>query len=150
MIRPIGRRDSRSARRSPSGGVGRGDLGTLEVERPSDWRTWLRRNHLKEKGVWLVFRRKGSTARSIGYADALDGALAFGWIDSTIRRIDGERYARKFTPRRPGSVWSEPNVRRVEELKAGGRMTKWGLRLYENRPSDLVSKSAKQTGGVSN
>jgi uncharacterized protein YdeI (YjbR/CyaY-like superfamily) len=84
-------------------------LQTLEVENAAEWRSWLRKNHLTKEGVWLVFR-KGAMRKSIGYGEALDEALAFGWIDSLIRKIDGDRYARKFTPRRPWSIWSSLNI----------------------------------------
>ena len=67
-----------------------------------------------------MYHRIGSRVPSISYDESVDEALAFGWIDSVIRRIDGEKYARKFTPRRPGSVWSKFNIARVERLRKGG------------------------------
>ena len=90
-------------------------------------------NHRTSKGVWLVYHRSGSRVPSISYDDSVDEALAFGWIDSVIKRIDGEKYARKFTPRRPGSVWSKFNIARVERLRRDGRMTRWGLEAFEKR-----------------
>ena len=80
----------------------------------------------------MVFHRQ-NMGKSISYSDALDGALAYGWIDSLIRKIDDTRYARKFTPRRPGSIWSSSNTARVLELKREGKMTRWGLDAYEKR-----------------
>ena len=109
----------------------------LEVENAVGWRSWLRSNHLTKKGVWLVFRRKTSSMNSISYGDAIDEALAYGWIDSMIKRIDSEKYARKFTPRSTWSIWSKLNIDRVEKLKAEGRMTKWGLQAYTRRNKEI-------------
>lgn len=84
--------------------------------------------------MWLIFRRGGL---SIDYGEALDEALTFGWIDSLIKKIDGERYARKFTPRRPWSIWSSLNIDRMEKLKEEGRMTKWGLEAFAKRTREI-------------
>jgi len=121
-----------------AGGADGSILGALDVSDAAGWRSWLKRNHLAKQGVWLVYHRKGSERPSISYEDSLDEALAFGWIDSMIKKIDEERYARKFTPRKPGSVWSKYNLERVRKLTAEGRMTKWGLEAFE-----------KRTGGIS-
>lgn len=112
------------------------ELETLDVDRAAEWRSWLRDNHLKSQGVWLVFRRKGSGRKSISYDEAIDEALAFGWIDSIIKKIDAEKYVRKYTPRRPWSIWSRLNIDRVEKLKAEGRMTRWGLEAFAKRTSE--------------
>ena len=109
-------------------------LETLEVEDAPGWRAWLRDNHLTKRGVWLVFR-KG--AKSIGYDEAIDEALAYGWIDSIIRRVDDSRYVRKFTPRNPWSIWSALNIDRVKKLTAEGRMTRWGLDAFAKRTSEI-------------
>ena len=111
------------------------DLETLEVDDPNGWRLWLKSNHATKQGVWLVFRKKG--AKSISYDEALDEALAYGWIDSMIKRIDDERYVRKFTPRKPWSIWSTTNVNRVKRLAADGKMTKWGLAAFAKRTADI-------------
>ncbi len=115
----------------------RQDLNTLDVASVSEWHSWLKANHTEEGGVWFVFHKRGSGAGSVSYDDALDEALAWGWIDSVIRKVDDERYVRKFTPRRPGSVWSKLNIARVERLKREGRMTKWGLEAYGRRTSEI-------------
>jgi uncharacterized protein YdeI (YjbR/CyaY-like superfamily) len=93
----------------------------------------LEGHRLKKDGVWLVFYKKTSRRSTVSYEDALDGALAYGWIDSMIKRIDDLRYARKFTPRRPGSIWSKSNIDRVRALREGGMMTVWGLRAFDRR-----------------
>jgi uncharacterized protein YdeI (YjbR/CyaY-like superfamily) len=71
------------------------------------------------------------------YDEALDEALAYGWIDSILKKLDDSRHARKFTPRRPWSIWSRRNVERVEALKREGRMTKWGLDAFDKRTSEV-------------
>ena len=120
-----------------AGGADGSTLGALDVSDAAGWRSWLKRNHLAKQGVWLVYHRKGSERPSISYEDSLDEALAFGWIDSMIKKIDEERYARKFTPRKPGSVWSKYNLERVRKLTAEGRMTKWGLEAFEKRTGEI-------------
>jgi len=120
-----------------AGGADGSILGALDVSDAAGWRSWLKRNHLAKQGVWLVYHRKGSERPSISYEDSLDEALAFGWIDSMIKKIDEERYARKFTPRKPGSVWSKYNLERVRKLTAEGRMTKWGLEAFEKRTGEI-------------
>jgi len=106
---------------------------TLDAGGAEGWHDWLEMNHLDSPGVWLVFYRQGSGARSISYAEAVDAALAYGWIDSMIKKLDDRRYARKFTPRRPGSVWSKSNIERARNLTREGKMTRWGLEAFEGR-----------------
>lgn len=110
-------------------------LETLDVRDAREWRDWLGRHHLDREGVLLVFHKGGTP--SITYDQALDEALAYGWIDSVIRKVDDEKYTRKFTPRRPGSVWSKLNVDRVSRLTREGRMTKWGLAAFSQRTSEV-------------
>lgn len=95
------------------------------------WRAWLSRNHAREKGIWLAYYKKGSGKRSVTYEEALQEALCFGWIDSTIGRVDEERYKQRFTPRKEKSVWSSSNKARVEKLIAEGRMAPPGLAKVE-------------------
>jgi len=86
------------------------------------WRDWLAAHHASELEVWLIFHKQHTGKSSIEYLDALDEALCFGWIDSLVKRLDDDRYARKFTPRKPGSNWSDINRKRYVELKAAGRL----------------------------
>ena len=90
-----------------------------------DWRRWLRANHAKLTGVWLVFLK--GEARQIAYADAVEEALCFGWIDSLMRPIDAGSYMQLFTPRKPTSAWSALNKRRVGDLIARNLMAAPGL-----------------------
>ncbi|MGD2085491.1 MAG: YdeI/OmpD-associated family protein [Candidatus Aminicenantes bacterium] len=111
---------------------------TLHVSNREDWRQWLEKNHDKEKEVWLIFYKKRTGKPSIPYDDAVEEALCLGWIDSIIKRIDDEKYARKFTPRKPDSKWSELNKKRVKKMIREGQMTEVGLALI-----DAAKKSGK-------
>lgn len=105
-------------------------LKTLDVRTRREWRAWLRRHHDVETEIWLVFHKRHTGQPAVDYNDAVDEALCVGWIDSLIKRLDDERYARKFTPRKPNSKWSASNRRRYAALKEGGQLTPAGL----NRP----------------
>jgi len=100
-------------------------IGILEMDDRQHWREWLREHHDTKTGIWLVFRKRG--APSIGYEDAVAEALCFGWVDSLVKRLDDDRYARKFTPRKPDSKWSTINRRRYAELQALGLLEASGL-----------------------
>lgn len=102
-------------------------LKTLDAGSREAWREWLARHHDTASEVWLVFRKRHTGRPSIAYDDAVCEALCFGWIDSLIRRLDEERYARKFTPRKPDSRWSTINRQRYARLEASGRLTAAGL-----------------------
>jgi uncharacterized protein YdeI (YjbR/CyaY-like superfamily) len=91
------------------------------------WRTWLEKNHNAETGVWLIFYKKHTGRTGISYDAAVEEALCFGWIDSIVKRIDEEKFVRKFTPRKAGSGWSESNIERAERMVERGRMTDAGL-----------------------
>jgi len=103
----------------------------LYVTDRDDWRSWLREHHAAAREVWLVFFKKATGTPSIPYEDSVEEALCFGWIDSLIKNLDGERYARKFTPRTATAVWSADNKRRVEKLLQEGRMTEAGRRIID-------------------
>jgi uncharacterized protein YdeI (YjbR/CyaY-like superfamily) len=102
-------------------------LKTLEARTLEQWRSWLAAHHGSEPEVWLVFYKKHTGQESVTYGDALDEALCFGWIDSLVKRLDDDRFARKFTPRKPDSKWSSANRKRYAQLKAGGRLKPAGL-----------------------
>jgi uncharacterized protein YdeI (YjbR/CyaY-like superfamily) len=99
----------------------------LEVRDRPEWREWLQHHHTSSRGVWLVLYKKHTGAVSIPYEDAVCEALCFGWIDSLIKRIDGDRHAHKFTPRKSSSKWSESNRKRWAELRHTGLLTSAGL-----------------------
>ncbi len=95
------------------------------------WREWLEANHATEREVWLVLLKTRVQRPSVRYAEAVEEALCFGWIDGMLRRIDDERHMIRFTPRRTGSVWAASNKARVRRLVAEGRMRPEGLALVE-------------------
>lgn len=101
----------------------------LHVTNREDWRRWLERNYHKEKEVWLIFYKKHTGKPRVSYDNAVEEALCFGWIDSIVKRIDDEKYAQKFTPRKANSNWSALNRKRVERMIRQGRMTEAGLAL---------------------
>jgi len=91
------------------------------------WRTWLAGHASTDAEIWLVYFKKHTGKPTVSYLDSLEEALCFGWVDSLIQKIDDDRYARKFTPRRIGSKWSEVNQRLVAKLIREGLMTEAGL-----------------------
>jgi uncharacterized protein YdeI (YjbR/CyaY-like superfamily) len=96
-----------------------------------EWRSWLAENHAHPDGVRLQLLRKGSTKPGISYAEALDIALCFGWIDGQIGALDADYYLDGFSPRRVRSVWSQINRDHVERLIADGRMQPSGRAAIE-------------------
>src|SRR5512137_1591736 len=84
---------------------------------------WLEKHHAAAAELLVGFYKKSSGKPSITYPEALDEALCFGWIDGIRKTVDEERYTIRFTPRKPGSNWSNVNIKRVKELIAAGRMT---------------------------
>jgi uncharacterized protein YdeI (YjbR/CyaY-like superfamily) len=104
----------------------------------AQWRAWLAKHHDIEAEVWLVFYKPHTGRPTVAYEDAVDEALCFGWIDSLIKRLDDDRYARKFTPRRAGSKWSALNRSRYARLEAAGRIQPAGL---ERPPGERTSEA---------
>ena len=112
-----------------------------------EWRAWLAKNHAKERELWLIFYKKSTGKPILEYEDAVEEALCFGWIDSTIKKIDETKYARKFTPRRQGSVWSDVNIRRVKKLIKEDKMQPAGKvhinpELLKRKPSAAADKKS--------
>jgi uncharacterized protein YdeI (YjbR/CyaY-like superfamily) len=100
----------------------------LYVTNRDDWRAWLERHWDAEKEVWLIFYKRHTGKPSLNYDDAVEEALCFGWIDSIIRKLDDEKFARKFTPRKAESKWSELNKKRAHKMVKEGKMTQAGLK----------------------
>jgi uncharacterized protein YdeI (YjbR/CyaY-like superfamily) len=101
---------------------------TLEISSRKAWRTWLAKNHKKETEIWLVYNRKSSGKDRISYNDAVEEALCYGWIDSTVKSLDDMRFVQRFSPRKPTSKLSEMNKQRVRKLIAAKKMTTAGLK----------------------
>ncbi len=95
------------------------------------WRNWLEKNHNASPGIWLIYYKKDSGKSRVAYADAVEEALCFGWIDSTMNPIDADSYMQLFTPRKEKSGWSKLNKERVEKLIQLGLMTDAGMKKIE-------------------
>lgn len=95
------------------------------------WRQWLQKNHRTSEGIWWIYYKKASGKARVTYEEAVEEALCFGWIDSLPRKLDAERAMLKFTPRKPKSVWSELNKKRVMQLIKSNLMTPAGLASIE-------------------
>lgn len=98
-----------------------------------DWRTWLQENHARFDEAWLVFYKKHTGKPSIAYRDSVEEALCFGWIDGLKKSIDEDRYAYRFTPRKPKSKWSPLNISLAERMISEEKMAPAGLAAFEQR-----------------
>lgn len=103
------------------------------------FRTWLEKNHATATELWVGLYKKHASHRGLTYPDAVLGALCFGWIDGVMRRLDDDAIVQRFTPRKPGSTWSNINVAHVERLTREGRMAPAGLAAF-------AARSAAKTG----
>ncbi len=103
------------------------ELEYLYFETQESIRNWLQKNHDKSSGIWVIYYKKHVDKNGITYDKTLDEALCFGWIDSIIKKIDDDKYARKFTPRTDTKKWSEINKKKVKALIETGKMTVAGL-----------------------
>jgi uncharacterized protein YdeI (YjbR/CyaY-like superfamily) len=117
---------------------------------PTDFRKWLKKNHATTQELWVGYYKKKSQRPSITWPESVDEALCFGWIDGIRKSVDDSRYIIRFTPRRPGSIWSAVNIKRVRELAGKGLMqasgtaafnvrkeNKSGIYSYEQRSAQL-------------
>ncbi len=104
------------------------------------FRNWLRANHGKIKVLWLVCYKKHTGRRTISYEDSVRQALCFGWIDSILKRLDGDRCLRKFTPRTDSTRWSRLNVKRAISLIKNGQMTEAGYAVLPSRKVASLEK----------
>jgi uncharacterized protein YdeI (YjbR/CyaY-like superfamily) len=103
---------------------------------------WFAESHMKSDGIWVRFFKKNSDIPSVSYDEALDAALCFGWIDGQLKKYDQVSWLRKFTPRRPKSVWSKRNRGHAERLIKAGKMHKAGLQEVEAARKDGRWKAA--------
>src|SRR6266545_6262662 len=100
---------------------------------PKDFRKWLEKHHADTSELWVGFYKKDSGRPSITWPESVDEALCVGWIDGLRKSIDAHSYMIRFTPRKPGSIWSAVNTRRAKDLIELGRMAAAGLRAFEGR-----------------
>jgi len=117
--------------------VATNNLQTISCKSSEEWEKWLAKNHKKSSGIWLRIFKKESGRTSATYAEALDSALCYGWIDGQKNKYDNESWLQKFTPRRPKSMWSKVNTAHVKRLINAGRMKSAGFHAIE---------TAKQNG----
>jgi uncharacterized protein YdeI (YjbR/CyaY-like superfamily) len=101
--------------------------------KPSDFRNWLEKNHKKETALLVGFYKVDSGKQSMTWSQSVDEALCFGWIDGVRKSIDHESYQIRFTPRKPGSIWSAVNIQKIEVLTKQGLLQPAGLARFENR-----------------
>lgn len=109
---------------------------TLQFKSSLDFRRWLEKNHAAADGLWLRIFKKEAGEKSLTYAEALDQALCYGWIDGQKKAADAHSWLQKFTPRRPRSAWSKLNTRHVERLTQAGAMTPAGLEAVAMAKAD--------------
>jgi len=102
------------------------DRKLLRARSRAAWRAWLSRNHATAREVWLVYLKKHTGKRRLSYPEAVEEALCFGWIDTTVNRLDEDQYMQRFTPRTNARNWSKLNLERFDRMAAQGRMTEAG------------------------
>ncbi|MBN1169391.1 YdeI/OmpD-associated family protein [Candidatus Micrarchaeota archaeon] len=112
-------------------------MARLYVKNRGQWRKWLQKNYSMEKEIWLVYYKKHTEKPTIPYADAVEEAICFGWIDSTVRKIDDEKYMQRYTPRNFASIWSELNIQRAKKMIKQKKMTGAGLAKFKKRKTEV-------------
>jgi uncharacterized protein YdeI (YjbR/CyaY-like superfamily) len=112
------------------------DIPMLPFANPQDWADWLEAQQDAPEGVWLKLSKTSSGVQSVTYAEALEIALCYGWIDGQKKAFDERFWLQKFTPRRAKSIWSKINCEKAEALILNGRMKPSGLREIERAKQD--------------
>ncbi len=121
------------------------ELPTLLFATPHEWAVWLAAHHADTSGIWLKIAKKDADVPSVTYAEALESALCYGWIDGQKAAFDAEYWLQKFTPRRPKSIWSRVNRDKATALIAEGRMREAGLAQVERAKADGRWEAAYQS-----
>jgi uncharacterized protein YdeI (YjbR/CyaY-like superfamily) len=122
------------------------EVKTIYVKNREQWRSWLQEHHGSEKEIWLILYKKNSGKPSLPYEDVVEEAVSFGWIDGKVKRIDDEKYMRRYSPRTAKSAWSESNIAWAEKMIAQGRMTPSGLQAYQAvKPKDVSRPGDPET-----
>ena len=138
----------------------------LEFRNRAQWRAWLVENHAEETEAWLIIYKVKYRNLGLTLNAAVEEALCFGWIDSLMNTLDERRFALRFSPRKPDSVWAQSNIHRVEKLIAEGKMTAAGQRMIDAAkesgewdaairreqvdriPADLETALRQRVGGI--
>ena len=110
----------------------------------AQWRQWLRKHHEHTSEIWCVFSKKHVQTPSVSYDEAVEEALCFGWVDSIVRTVDADRYEQRFSPRKPGSRWSAPNVARMKKMIAARQVAPAGLAAFSDHGKRLVRPHPKK------
>src|SRR5882724_10624153 len=106
-------------------------MNSFYAKNRNQWRIWLTKNAARRKEVWLLYYKKHSRKPSISHEDAVKQAICFGWIDGIVKKLDEDRTVRRFSPRKPESLWSTLNISRAKELINNGEMTAPGLAVFK-------------------
>jgi uncharacterized protein YdeI (YjbR/CyaY-like superfamily) len=109
-------------------------------KKQKDFRKWLEKNHKRNNELWVGYYKKSSDKPSIDWPQSVDEALCFGWIDGLRKSIDGESYKIRFTPRKPGSIWSAANVKRAKELIELGLMQPAGMEAFNKKDEKKINR----------
>ncbi|WP_435019883.1 YdeI/OmpD-associated family protein [Tundrisphaera sp. TA3] len=117
-------------------------------ETPAEFRAWLEQNHAGAQALLVGFHKKGTGRPSLTWPESVDEALCFGWIDGVRKGVDADRYTIRFTPRKPGSIWSTVNVAKVQLLIEQGRMTPAGLAAFQARTEGRSGIYSHEQGEV--
>jgi uncharacterized protein YdeI (YjbR/CyaY-like superfamily) len=120
----------------------------LHASRRSQWRAWLKKNYRSETEIWLVYHKKHTGIPRISYNDAVEEALCFGWIDSTVRTIDEARFAQRFSVRRPRSSYSQANLERLRALAQTGKVAKDVLGSLPDLSQETLTIPADILGAI--
>lgn len=112
------------------------DIPIIAFQSPKDWHTWLSKNAATSTGIWLKIFKKDANEKTVTYAEALDEALCYGWIDGQKKSLDEQAWLQKFCPRRPKSIWSKMNITHVERLTQAGKMKPAGLEAVAAAKAD--------------
>jgi uncharacterized protein YdeI (YjbR/CyaY-like superfamily) len=123
-------------KREPSSKPAASELPTELFRSAGEWERWLAQNHARSRGVWLQIAKRDGGAASVSYAEALETALLFGWIDGQKDKLDAAFWLQKFTPRGPKSKWSQTNRTSALRLVKDGRMQPAGLAAIESAKAD--------------
>jgi uncharacterized protein YdeI (YjbR/CyaY-like superfamily) len=114
---------------------------TLYVDNRKKWHSWLSKHHKTESEIWLIYYRKETGKPRISYDDAVMEALCYGWIDGILKKIDKERFAQRFSPRKPKSELSQMNKERIRELIKEKKMTKWGIKSIAHAFNEKIEEA---------
>jgi uncharacterized protein YdeI (YjbR/CyaY-like superfamily) len=106
----------------------------------SEFRKWLKKNHVIATELWIGFYKIDSKIKSITYPEAVDQALCFGWIDGIKKKVDQISYTHRFTPRKSNSNWSSTNIKRIGELSKLGRMHPSGIKIFNQRDKKKIKQ----------